>query len=232
MCYIYIDICIPRYYIFVNKWVHVKYCILWTCFPPHQWTCFPVPQFFFFLIKKLFIYLFIFGNAGSSLLCGLFPSCEEQGLLSGCGVQASHCCGFSCCGAWALGSAVFSSCSSRDLEHRLNSRDVWVWLLRNMWDLPGSGIQPVFLVLTGGFFTTEPPGKLPEPQFLNALYLALKCCLVDNSHPLLHGFLFQGFPGRIQWSLNKANCCQGLVIADCCGIVLVKFDSQSSKCYF
>ena len=27
-----------------------------------------------------------------------------------------------------------------------------------MWDLPGPGIEPVSP--TGGFFTTEPPGKL------------------------------------------------------------------------
>ena len=67
-----------------------------------------------------------------------------------------------------------------------------------MWDLPGSGIQPIFLVWAGGFFATEPPGKLPEPQFLNALYLVFKCYLVDNSRPLLHCFLFQGFPGGIQ----------------------------------
>ena len=28
-----------------------------------------------------------------------------------------------------------------------------------MWDLPGPGIKPVSPVLTGRFFTTEPPGK-------------------------------------------------------------------------
>ena len=28
-----------------------------------------------------------------------------------------------------------------------------------MWDLPGSGIEPVPSALTGGFFTIEPPGK-------------------------------------------------------------------------
>ena len=28
-----------------------------------------------------------------------------------------------------------------------------------MWDLPRSGIEPVFPALAGGFFTTEPPGK-------------------------------------------------------------------------
>jgi len=29
----------------------------------------------------------------------------------------------------------------------------------SMWDLPGSGIEPVASALAGGFFTTEPPGK-------------------------------------------------------------------------
>ena len=45
-----------------------------------------------------FIYLLIYGCAGSSLLHGLFPSCEEQGLPSSCGARAFHCSGFSLCG--------------------------------------------------------------------------------------------------------------------------------------
>ena len=32
-------------------------------------------------------------------------------------------------------------------------------MLRGMWDLPGSGIEPVSAALAGGFFTTEPPRK-------------------------------------------------------------------------
>ena len=38
---------------------------------------------------------------------GLFPSCGWPGLLSSCGVRASHCGGFSCCGAQALGALVW-----------------------------------------------------------------------------------------------------------------------------
>ena len=33
--------------------------------------------------------------------------------------------GFSCCRAWPLGCMGFSSCSSRALEHRLNSCGAW-----------------------------------------------------------------------------------------------------------
>ena len=46
------------------------------------------------------LFLFIFGCAGSSLL---LSSSGERGLLSSSGARASHCSGFSCCEAWALG---------------------------------------------------------------------------------------------------------------------------------
>ena len=46
-------------------------------------------------LKKIFLFIY-FGCAGSSLLHGRFPSCGEWGLLSSCGVWASHCGGFSC----------------------------------------------------------------------------------------------------------------------------------------
>ena len=50
-----------------------------------------------FFNNFIYFYLSISGCAGSSLMCRLFSSCGEQGLLSTCGVQASHCGGFSCC---------------------------------------------------------------------------------------------------------------------------------------
>ena len=57
------------------------------------------------LISSLESFFFpsVFGRVGSLLLRGLFSSCGELVLLSSCGVQASHCIGFSCCGAWVLG---------------------------------------------------------------------------------------------------------------------------------
>ena len=55
-----------------------------------------------------FIFLFIFGRAGSSLLRGIFSSCGEQGLLSR-DARASHCSGFSCCGAWGM---TFTNCGT------------------------------------------------------------------------------------------------------------------------
>ena len=71
---------------------------------PPQWKC-----------RLLFLktYLFLFDCARSSLLCRLFSCCCEWGLLSSCGVQASHavaspagaqalwCMGCTRCGVWA-----------------------------------------------------------------------------------------------------------------------------------
>ena len=61
--------------------------------------------FFCFFFLFLIIVCMYFGCAGSSLLHRLFFSCGEQDPLSGCGSWASHCSGFSCCGARLLGHA-------------------------------------------------------------------------------------------------------------------------------
>ena len=45
-------------------------------------------------------------------------------------------------------------------EHRLSSRDLWVYLLQGMWDLPEPGIELVSLALQGGLSTVVPPRKL------------------------------------------------------------------------
>ena len=56
--------------------------------------------FFSAVLKKMYLFLAVLG-----LRCcaGFFSSCSEWGLLSGCGAWASHCRGFSWCGAQALG---------------------------------------------------------------------------------------------------------------------------------
>ena len=77
---------------------------------------------------------------------------------------------YSCC-------VGFSSCSMgaqwlKALEHRLSSCGTQASLLGGMRDLPGPGIEPVLLVLHGGFLTTGPPGKPPEFCFvLNYFFL-------------------------------------------------------------
>ena len=51
--------------------------------------------------KIILLVCFVFGCAGSLLLCGPFSSCGEWGLLPGYGAQTSHCSSFSCCRAQA-----------------------------------------------------------------------------------------------------------------------------------
>ena len=86
------------------------------------------------------MYLFIFGSFGFLLLHGFFFffNCGEGRLLSRCGMQASHCSGFSCFRSRALGFVGFGSCGSWAVEQRLNSCDTWAWLPRGMWDFSGS----------------------------------------------------------------------------------------------
>ena len=136
-------------------------------------------QFFFFFLTLggwvyLFIYLFIHSFIHSFIYLWLrwvFVAAHGLSLVAAratlrCGVWASHCGGFSCCGARAPGAWAsvvvahgLSSCGLRALEHRLSSCGARAQLLRGMWDLPGPGLEPVFPALAGRFLTTAPPGK-------------------------------------------------------------------------
>ena len=110
----------------IFNYVHKSLDILSSLFPPplewgwtwwlssskwmwRKWWC------------MILSFLIFFYCSGSPLLCGHSPSFCEQGLLSSCDVQASHCSGFSFCGAGALGRPAFSSCGSQALEHRLSN---------------------------------------------------------------------------------------------------------------
>ena len=91
---------------------------------------------------------------------------RRAGATLRCDARASHCSGFSHCGAWALGMRAsvvvahgLSSCGSQALDHRLSSCGAQASLLHGMWDLPGPGLEPVSPALAGGFLTTAPPGK-------------------------------------------------------------------------
>ena len=84
--------------------------------------------------KKIFLmyvcmYLFM-AVLGLRFCARAFSSCGKwgRGATVRCGARASHCGGFSCCRAQALGARApvvvaraLSSCGSRALEHRLSS---------------------------------------------------------------------------------------------------------------
>ena len=115
------------------------------------------------IVFKLF---FIFGCVGSLLLRTGFLQLRRAGATLCCGAWVSHCGGFSCCRAQALGvwasvavAHGLSSCGSRALEHGLSSCGTRAQLLHGMWDLPRPGLEPGSPALAGGFLTTAPPGK-------------------------------------------------------------------------
>ena len=128
----------------ISLCVHITYC-LWIIYTmkgkrhPHFHTL-----AFLKCLKNNYTYLF-------SAALGLrhhtgFALVAVSGAYSPVQRAASHCSGFSCCGAQALGH-VDSSCGTQ------------AQLLCGLWDLPGSGIESVSLALAGRFFTTKPPGK-------------------------------------------------------------------------
>ena len=80
---------------------------------------------------------------------GLFSNCVSRGysLLLSSGAWASHCCGFSCCGAQAAGTQDYIV-----VAHGLSSL--------GMCNLPRPGTKPVS-ALAGRFLTTGLPGKSP-----------------------------------------------------------------------
>ena len=75
---------------------------------------------------------------------------------------------------WSTGSGVhgFSGCGCRAPEHRLSGWGAGALVPLGVWDLPGSGIEPVFPALAGEFFTTEPSGK-PRYSLFNRLQTSL-----------------------------------------------------------
>ena len=111
---------------------------------------------------------------------GAFLSgCDKQGLLSRCGLWASHWGGFSCSRAWAPGHVGFGGFSVWAQkfgpwapEHRSSSRGSGPSLLCGTWGLLGPGIKPMSPALAGRFFTTEPPGK---PHFVSFDFTGCPC---------------------------------------------------------
>ena len=137
-----------------------------------SWGCLQILSIY------LFIYLFIY-----FWLRWVFVAAHGLSLVAeSWGYSSLRCAGFSLWWLLLLRSAGsrhagFSSCGSRALEHRLSSCGARAQLLRDMWDPPRTGLEPVSLVWAGGFFTTAPPGKS-----LLTDSLSLSCSNKSSSH--------------------------------------------------
>ena len=95
-------------------------------------------SYYFYVVYLFEKSFYSFLDALSSLLCAGFLWLRQAGASPRCSAQASHCRGFSCCGAQALGawSSVIAACG-------LSSCGTRASLLCGMWNLPGSGIEPI-----------------------------------------------------------------------------------------
>ena len=92
--------------------------------------CLSNSYFILFFLINLFIYYLSLAALGLCCCAWAFSSCGEWGLLFVVVRGASHCGGFSCCGAQALGARAsvvvarrLSSCGSWALERSLSSCD-------------------------------------------------------------------------------------------------------------
>ena len=120
-------------YIYIYIYIHIHLRIIYLYF----WLC-----WVFVAARELF-----------------FCSCSKQGLLSSC--IGSHCHGFSCCRAQALGLVGFSSFGFQALHHRL-SRCIDLIVPRHVessWTRDQTHVSCIgrcgFLFFVF-FFTTEP----------------------------------------------------------------------------
>ena len=116
-----------RYIIIYIPWGGIR-ILLYHCtivWLPFLCSCIPL---FYLLIYLFILFIYIWLRWVFVAACGLSLVAASGG-YSSLWWQASHCSGFSCCGAWTLGTQAsvvvargLSSCGSRALERRLNSR--------------------------------------------------------------------------------------------------------------
>ena len=125
----------------------------------------------------MYIFILFLVVLGPHCCTRAFSSCGECGLLFNRRVHigASHCGGFSCCRAWTPGRMGFSGCSSRALEHSLNSCGAWALLPQGLWDLPRSGIEAPSSISSDRLLASGPPGK-SQFGLIFALCLCVHCC--------------------------------------------------------
>ena len=131
-------------------------------------------------ILALKICFFLFSLALLDLCCcvGFSLVAESQATLHCC-ARASHCSGFSRCGAWALGAQTsaaaahgLSGYSSQTIEHRLDSCGAWT-LFHGKWDLPGT--NPCLLHWKGDSLLLRQQGSSCFFLFNDHL----RCCYLD-----------------------------------------------------
>ena len=84
--------------------------------------------YFILFFNKFIYFIYLFLAALGLVAARRLSLVAASGATLRCGAQASHCGGFSCCGAWTLGAQAsvvaargLSSCGSQVLQRRLSS---------------------------------------------------------------------------------------------------------------
>ena len=139
-----------------------KTCHCFYFFPPvfhegmGQWPIFYMHYLCFFIYFYLFLTVL-----GIRCCVQVFSCCGDQGLLSSWTVWASHCNGFYCGGAQALGHRAhgLSGCGPRALERSLSSCGAWGLVALRHVGSPQIRAWTCISCLAGRFFTAEPPGR-------------------------------------------------------------------------
>ena len=141
-----------------HMWYQAFVLSLWgSPFTLNSVRCFILTRF----LKNIFlrIVLLYFWLCWVFMAARAFLRLRLLGATPCCGAQAAHCGSLE-----ARGLRQLQPVGSWALEHRLNSCGTWAQLLSSRCDLPGSGIEPVFPALAGGFLATETLRK-PSDEF-------------------------------------------------------------------
>ena len=136
----------------------------------YTFTCKQTVCITFFNLHEIIVYV-LFGNLCVSFLKCTYLFINIWFIFSWAGFLLLHTC-VPC--LWWAGAPLWLPCRGFSLpgpllspstgskvhrrhfcDTRPSSCDAQAWLLPGMWDLPGSGVKPMF----GGFLTTVSPGK-------------------------------------------------------------------------
>ena len=93
-----------------------------------------------------------------------FLQLQRAGAPLPCSGWASHCSGFSCCRAQALGGWASVGFTWAQQVQLIGSR-AWALLPRGMWNLPRPGIEPMSPALAGRFLSTGAPENSLSPLY-------------------------------------------------------------------
>ena len=154
-------------------------CLLIGAFSPLTFKVIIDRYVLIIFYKFIYLFLFIF-CVGSSLLCAGFLQLQRAGATLCCGVQASHCGGFSHCRAWALGMRAQQLWLT---VSRMQAQQLWCMGLVAPWHVRSSRTRAQTCVPCIGrqilnHCTTR---EVPVGMYLLSFYYLFSNCFCSSS---------------------------------------------------